>query len=501
MAYLVNFTLCSAMLLLAYHLLLINKTTYTFNRFYLLASLVFSLTIPFISVKQVESAMPAIQPVTEILQFAPIDNIQAQAPGNVNEPIVHPVKNHINYPLYSLAAIYGIVCLLLLCRFIRNLNTIRLSVQNNKRVAYKGTRIVLVDEKLTPHTFLNYVFLNKDDYNGQLVEEGILRHELTHASQRHSADVIFIELLQIFCWFNPFIPLYRKVIQLNHEFIADAAVLTTNNNITDYQQLLLSKLGYGKSLNIASQFNYSVTKKRLIMMTKTTSAAAAILTRLAIIPVLAIAFILFCTKTEAMQQPVANKQAGKNTRDNDTVAINQKHLTKRTPKVVVPDYPSTKEGVSDDLLEEYKTITDKYTNPKVVNTRRGITKADNNRLEEIFGQMSRAQQKQQHIRFVKFKAAPLLKVRPTQTQYEGWKDTNVYGVWINDKHVDNSELDKYTAADISQFFVSRLLGTARVNKKYKYQVNLMTTDYYEKYRKEQIASAPYTVMQYSPVNF
>ncbi|MEO6978548.1 MAG: M56 family metallopeptidase, partial [Mucilaginibacter sp.] len=382
--------------------------------------------------------------------------------------------------------------------FVKNLNTIRLAVQHNKRVDYMGTEIILVNEQLTPHTFLNYIFLNKDEYASRQIEDGVLKHELAHASQRHSADVIFIELLQIFCWFNPFIPLYRKAIQLNHEFIADAAVLATNNNVCDYQQLLLNEMGYGKGLAITSQFNYSVTKKRLIMMTKTTSVTAALLARFSTIPVLAIAFILFCTKTEALkaQQPV--KQVVKNSPKTITSSV---HSGRKAPKFVIPDYPATKEGVSDELLTEYKTITDKYTNPKVINTRRAISKADYGRLQEIFKKMSREQQEKQIIRFTIYKGEPLPKVKPTQIEYDKWKDANMYGIWINDKHVSNTELDKYNAVDISQFFVSRLLGAARVNKSYKYQVNLMTDEYYKKYREEQIASAPYTVMQYGPVNF
>ncbi|MCO5948985.1 hypothetical protein [Mucilaginibacter flavidus] len=200
--YLINFTLCSAMLLLAYHLLLKNKTTYKFNRFYLLASLVFSLATPFIAVKRVPQVIPAIQPVTEKLQFLPANGVQTQTPVYANVPVVNAVPHYVNYPLYCLVTIYAIVCLLLLYRFARNLITISLSVRRNTQVDYLSTRLVLVNEKLTPHTFLNYIFLNKDEYANKQIEDSVLKHELAHACQRHSADVIFIELLQIFCWFN-----------------------------------------------------------------------------------------------------------------------------------------------------------------------------------------------------------------------------------------------------------------------------------------------------------
>ena len=49
--YLVNFVLCSGLLLLIYRAFLGNENLYRFNRFYLLFSLVFSLAVPFITIK------------------------------------------------------------------------------------------------------------------------------------------------------------------------------------------------------------------------------------------------------------------------------------------------------------------------------------------------------------------------------------------------------------------------------------------------------------------
>lgn len=486
--YLINFTLCSAMLLMAYHLLLKNKTTYTFNRFYLLASLAFSLVTPFIVVERVPQVIPAIQPVTEKLQFLPANSVQTQIPVYANVPVVNAVTHHINYLLYCIIAVYGIVCLLLLYRFARNLIAISLSVWRNTQIDYWGTRLVLVNEKLTPHTFLNYIFLNKDEYTGKQIEDSVLKHELAHARQRHSADVIFIELLQIFCWFNPFIPLYRKAVQLNHEFIADAAVLAGNNSITDYQQLLFSKLSYDKSLTITSQFNYSVTKKRLIMMTKTTSAAAAMLARLATIPVLAIAFILFCTKTEALQTPPATRPAAKD-KLIDTAAPASKVRTKIPPRLRFSDYPYTKDGVSEEKLKEYISITAKYEEgaDRSIKHPDKITEEDREKMEPIFRQMSASQQDQQTITFY-YLPPPPPPSRPTQKQLDKWKDPKYCGVWINEKKTNNADLANYKPEDFGNVFVSRLTKYAINRKYYPYQVDLMTVDAYKKYRADAIAN-------------
>ncbi len=50
-------------------------------------------------------------------------------------------------------------------------------------------------------------------------------HEEAHASQKHSLDILFVELLQIIFWFNPLFYFIKRSIKLNHEFLADRAVL------------------------------------------------------------------------------------------------------------------------------------------------------------------------------------------------------------------------------------------------------------------------------------
>ncbi|SHM12090.1 M56 family metallopeptidase [Mucilaginibacter sp. OK098] len=497
--YLVNFTLCSALLLLAYHLLLVNKTMYTFNRVYLLLSILFSLTLPFIVVKQTIVPLPSIQPIQEQLQLSP-DNIVSKAIPVHATPTIHAIADHqdINYTLYALIAVYGIVTLLLLFRFVRNLNTIRLSILDRESVVYKNARLILVDERLTPHTFLNFIFLNKHDYTNQQIEADVLLHELTHASQRHSVDVIFIELIQAFCWFNPFIMLYRKAIQLNHEFIADEAVLSNNHNIANYQHLLLSKLACVKSLNITSQFNYSVTKKRLIMMTKTTSAATAMFARLAIIPVIAIAFILFCTKTEAQQDPVANKPAAKSTPQKTEQAATKTSKTLLPPIFLSKDYPHTKEGVPDALLKEYNDIAGKYeeSSERLMRHPEKISQADRDKMEAIFKKMSYKQQCDQSIGFT-YNGPPLSPKHPTQAQIDIWKNPKTCGVWIDGKKVKNDELDNYKPADFGLAMVSRLTKNAINYKNYRYQIDLMTVANYKKYLKEAQENRYHSGMYYN----
>lgn len=489
--YLVNFTLCSALLLLTYQLLLKNKAMYNFNRAYLLLAILFSLVIPVIAVTRTIAPLPSI---TE----APVQQLIADhivlVPNKANTPV--EMDNPVNYMLYSCCIIvYGIFTLLLLIRFIKNLYTIHASIKQNAITSYKTARLVLINENLTPHTFFNYIFLNGQAYHSGQIEQEVLQHELAHARQLHSVDIILIELIQVFCWFNPVLIFYRKAIQLNHEFIADAAVLNSNSDLRSYQNLLISKINGIKSLSITSQFNYSITKKRLIMMTKTTPTATAWFSRLAVIPVLAAAFMLFCSKTDAQQTAVTQAKSNSDLLDSKIKIDTTQAGTPEKWEPMV--YPSTKDGVSETLMKEYKAIIAKYIPDNSVHAKMmlKITPEDKDRMITIFKQMSRKQQKQQLWGFV-YPGEPLSPSAPTQAQFDSWKNAKIYGVWINGKRIKNTDLDKYKPRDFSQFLGSRLTKRAVINDGFHYQVDLMTVDYYNKYRRDAFLNRYNSMMYY-----
>ena len=495
--YLLNFTLCSALLLLAYVVLLKNKAMYTFNRFYLLFGIVFSLSVPLISIQQ-RAATIVEQPYfkAEILD-APA------TPSTLIPAATTASPERINYLFYLLPCIYILITGLLLLRFVKNLYSIKQTIDKNYSAPYENAKLVLIDQKQTPHTFLKYMFLNRDDYQNGQIDGGVLYHELAHARQLHSFDIIFTELVQAICWFNPFILIYRRYIKLNHEFLADAAVLNTHYDTANYQNLLIHSLSGLNGLGITSQFNYAITKKRLIMMTKTTTTVNAWLSRLAVMPFAIAAFLLFTTKTEA-QQPKFALPAAKGKADQ----LQPKPAPKNSPPGKVQrdfifaelNYKHTVNGVSPELLAEYKNIADKYepyfsaalsSHGKNMISADGkimkVSDEDKARLKEIYGQMSKEQQAQQMVGFMMGNGLILPRAFPTAKQLSVFTDARTYGIWINGKRAANAELEKYTSADFAQVFVSKLYAGAAKDKTYKYQVDLMTVDYYANYRKETLA--------------
>lgn len=295
--FLIKSSISLVALLAVYYLFLEKEKMHRFNRFYLLFSLVFSLVLPFITIE-------VVQEITQPTVNA--GNIQI-VQGSV---IAVEETNYLAIGLWSL---YGLVTLVLAIRFFSNINKIWAKMKSNSPIDYKNAKLILVPEKTLPHTFLNTIFINETEYNNRQIEAELYTHELTHVTQKHTLDILFIELLKTVFWFNPIFIFYKKSIQLNHEFLADEKVVNSYNNVPFYQSLLLSKANENQTFYLASNLNYSITKKRLLMMTKTTSASSALLKKAILVPVLTALLFLLCTKVVSQEAntktPTAPKKA------------------------------------------------------------------------------------------------------------------------------------------------------------------------------------------------
>lgn len=298
--FLIKSTISLFVLLAVYYLFLEKEKIHRFNRFYLLFSLVFSLALPFITIEVVqEITQPTVNP----------GNIQIMQ-GSVI------AIEETNYPAIGLWSLYGLVTLVLAIRFFNNINKISAKMKSNLPIDYKNAKLILVPEKTLPHTFLNTIFINETEYKNRQIEAELYTHELTHVTQKHTLDILFIEILKTVFWFNPIFVFYKKAIQLNHEFLADEKVVNSYNNVPFYQSLLLSKANENQTFYLASNLNYSITKKRLLMMTKTTSKKLSLVKKMTIIPVLSVLLMAFCIKTVArekndpilIEQPILNEK-------------------------------------------------------------------------------------------------------------------------------------------------------------------------------------------------
>ncbi|SDB65364.1 Signal transducer regulating beta-lactamase production, contains metallopeptidase domain [Flavobacteriaceae bacterium MAR_2010_188] len=281
--FILKFSACLALFMLLYKLLFEETSAHSFKRFYLLFAVLVSLSIPIITFTEyIEVPAPTMSFVEEVPQ--------------ANHEFVAAEKTFQDYLPAILWSIYLLGVAVFTARFLKNLSDIIKKIKQNPRVKDTPFINVLLSDLLAPHTFFNFIFLNRDKYYLNAIPEEVFIHEQTHAKQKHSADILFLEILQIIFWFNPLIYLLRKDIKLNHEFLADRAVLEQGIEHLSYQQLLLEFSSHSNSPEMANAINYSSIKKRFTVMKTKTSKNAFLLRTLMILPLLAFTVYGFSEK-------------------------------------------------------------------------------------------------------------------------------------------------------------------------------------------------------------
>jgi bla regulator protein BlaR1 len=465
--YLLKVIMCSGCLLLFYRLVLEREKMFHFNRFYLLGSLVVSVVLPLIPM-EIFIGQALFSPPPDV-------SLGDQAiPGRFSVPLVPEPTLPTGFPWFWLLGIgYLMIGGTLLFRFGKNILGLMNRIRTCELIQVGDTRLVLVDSPTLPHSFLQYVFLPKATYLQGTLEREILDHERAHVRQWHSLDILFVEILKVIFWFNPAFYFYRHAIALNHEFLADEAVIRTYRDIPTYQHLLLQKATYSSHQLFTSQFNYSFTKKRFLMMNKQTSRSRALLTQSAVLPLLAVIFFAFSDLTLAQIAPPPPP------------------VERASPS------PSVERNASSDVVKEYNALVAKYNN-KSHNGPVSLSypsHEDGERMIVLRETMSKEQA--DTLRFKIYRSMPLPKSFLSKGDFEKYKNPNVYGIWVDGKKIANNALENYTPEDLIQGFISRVYPNAqpKTGYKYKYQVDLMTEKYYDSYRKEYLANPRFRLVR------
>ena len=268
-----------------YWFLLRKEKLFEFNRFFLVLSVVFSLVVPFISIPVNFQTTPRLENFISAYDYVIPEinttyNINPDA-ENISQPYVENQPSIINFSAI-LIALYISGVILCLIRFLRNIFIIIRRTKSSEKISFKGYRIVLTYDKTDPCCFFSSIYLNRDDYLNGRIDKELLDHELEHAKQSHTFDIILIELVKIFYWFNPVHVLYDKAIRINHEYLADNGVISDKSDIKSYSDKLLSFITCRNNMSLTSGSNHSLTKMRLMMMMKPGSGSFIYGTRIAI---------------------------------------------------------------------------------------------------------------------------------------------------------------------------------------------------------------------------
>ncbi|MBD0830868.1 M56 family metallopeptidase [Aestuariibaculum sediminum] len=320
-------SVCLTVFLTFYKLFLENTSAHTFKRFYLIVVILLSIGIPFITYTEYIE-IPAIEPLESHSNF-----IYTKA---------QETSNSTNYTPIILWSVYALGVLIFCLRFLNSLFNLYKKIKTNIKHKDKSFIHVLLNDYTPPHTFFNFIFFNKTKYELNEVPKEVIIHEQTHAKQKHSIDILFIEILQIAFWFNPLVYIIKKAIKLNHEFLADQAVIKHGSSLSTYQNTLLAFSSNASYSTLANAINYSLIKKRFTVMNTKTSKKTIWLKNLLIFPILAI--LIFSFSSKVIVEKTTNSQFTEQTTDTDkiTLHIDRNRIISINDKIVLLENLSSK---------------------------------------------------------------------------------------------------------------------------------------------------------------
>lgn len=421
---LLKIILSSSVFILLYKIVLENDRMHKFKRFYLLTTLLLSFVIPFISIKVVEEK-PVV--VERFVEYIPVFT-EAKSVANEN-----PFDFWKLFYLIS-----GLVTLVLLARIMRNLITIIKTARDNPKTKYKESEVVLLPNSVSPYSFYKYIFISKSDFEKGGIED-VMAHEQAHIRQFHTFDLLLIEILKAFMWFNPALYYYKKAILLNHEFLADESVIQSSDIVT-YQHIILDFASKPYSLELSNSLNYSITKKRFIMMTRKKSGIRNVMKSILVAGICLIAVVLFGEKSSAQSEVVTKPSTGE------------------------------RQGATQEEAEWYYKQIEKYTNKAGDLILKNMPEGEKKKLIYISNKMTSEQL------FVKEEATMFFsgKVKKTSISdydYQKWIENMNYTLYIDTKKVSNKTLRKFKPQDFQHYFLSEGRGEN------KYTVNLTTASF------------------------
>lgn len=301
--YLLKVIICSGILYGYYWLLLRNKVFHKYNRFYLMAAVVLSLLLPLIKINFWQQNTDQQSSVIRVLQVV--------SSGDEYMDNVIVTANSDSFDAQQLPAFgYLAVSLVFFLIFIHTLYRIFCLLKKYPKQIIDTISFINTDAKSTPFSFLNYIFWNYNIDRETTTGNQIFKHELAHVQEKHTHDKLFINIILIFFWCNPFYWLYRKELNMIHEFIADKKAVE-DSDTEAFAAMILQATYPQHRFQLTNNFFYSPVKRRLMMLIKNKNPRVNYFGRIMVLPLAVLVFAAFTFKTKTGLEAEASRYNGK----------------------------------------------------------------------------------------------------------------------------------------------------------------------------------------------
>ena len=278
--YLLKVITCSALFAGCYWLALRNEHLFQWNRFYIIVSVALSIIIPLLNITLYAPniVMPAMTDYAARFVFN-LDEVTAVETSSVS------------WAWLGWALCMFFTLLLLIKEGVAFMRILRLK-RRSERIHIPEAVLYCTDNAMAPFTFFRSIFWKNEIPVDSGEGRCILRHELAHMRLGHSWDKTLMQLVCCVFWMNPFFLLFRRELELVHEFAADS-----ESSAEELSSLILGTLYPNYYHDFASRFFQSNIKRRIFMITKNKKLSMNLLRKMSIIPATLVAFLLFAFST------------------------------------------------------------------------------------------------------------------------------------------------------------------------------------------------------------
>ncbi len=243
-------------------------TYFVWNRYFLQTSIVVAFILPLLNLSFFDIDLPTLIEKKSILQITAEGLVYKIAPDGRFADTVDYVINmfrFINWKIiFTLIYLYGAIRFTI--ALAENLFSLKKLRQKSKLIENNNLyKLFLSEQNTACFSFFNYIFINKSYTNlPEIEQQQILEHEKLHCQQKHSFDILMIEIVSIFLWFNPWITKLKNDIKENHEFIVDN-ILTRTMSSYNYSNLIMKTAGK-KVFSIVNAFANSQIYSRIKLL-------------------------------------------------------------------------------------------------------------------------------------------------------------------------------------------------------------------------------------------
>ena len=315
----ISIAIAVAVLWVAYRVLFINSNRLVFNRAFLIIALGFSLILPAAGIYIGRSTPQIVSYRQSLFQGIMLDEVVITAEGvtistpgdnlaDENTAVTPATAQMQKFNIWKyFRIIYIIGVCVMAALFLVKFAMIAIMIIRSPKKKMPGYTAVFTGKEHGSYSFFNYAFFPNENVNAEIV-----RHEMSHIAHHHSADIIFVELMIIIQWFNPFIYLYKRELQSIHEYMADRDVVATGIDKQNYMMLILQQCTAVDFSNMSNNFSFLLTKKRIKMITQSKKAKGVVIKALLTLPLFALLLFANCTSNgqskATSEQTAGNKE-------------------------------------------------------------------------------------------------------------------------------------------------------------------------------------------------